>query len=167
MMTYMLAVIIIIGILTYVYLKKKKHGSNEKPDNNGSHTEITVKVPIESKGYIVENGTKKEVTIKYMPQGLQVFDEKGNCVLDITSRLTRIVDVIHITEREFTRIYDIPKGTQLWWAYSAQSDTKPIDDDYDIGFHAPNVYIRYESPTRAIIDVDNANVDNYFFIGVV
>lgn len=101
-MYYALIVIAVIGVIVYACLKKKKRGDiekpqDEKPDDGGNHTEITVKVPTESKGYIVKDGVKKEVTIKYMPQGLQVFDENGVCVLDVTERLTRCIGSINIS----------------------------------------------------------------------
>lgn len=101
-MYYALIVVAVIGIVVYAYLKKKrgnteKSHEEEKPDDDGNHTEIIVKVPTEIKGYIVEDGIKKEVTIKYMPQGLQVFDEKGICILNITERLTRCIGSINIS----------------------------------------------------------------------
>lgn len=101
-MYYALIVVVIIGVVVYACLKKKrgdieKPRGEEKPDDGGNHTEIIVKVPTESKGYIVKDGIKKEVTIKYMPQGLQVFDEKGICILNITERLTRCIGSINIS----------------------------------------------------------------------
>ena len=104
-MMYVLIVVVVVDVVVYACLKKKKRGDiekpqDEKPDDNGGHTEITVKVPIESKGYIVKDGVKKEVTIRYMPQGLQVFDENGVCVLDITERLTRCIGSINISEAQ-------------------------------------------------------------------
>ena len=72
-MYYAFIVVVTIGVIAYACLKKKKRGNTEKPqekkpDDNGGHTEITVNVPIESKGYIVKDGIKIEVTIMYMPQ---------------------------------------------------------------------------------------------------
>lgn len=100
-MMYMLIVVVIIGIVVYACLKKKRGDiekpQDEKPDDGGNHTGITVKVPTESKGYTVEDGVKKEVTVRYMPQGLQVFDESGVCVLDVTERLTRCIGSINIS----------------------------------------------------------------------
>ena len=100
-MYYALIVVVIIGVVVYACLKKKR-GNTEKPkeknpDNDGNHTEITVNVPTESKGYIVEDGIKKEVTIRYMPQGLQVFDENGICVLDVTTSLCRVIGIETLT----------------------------------------------------------------------
>lgn len=120
-MYYALIVVVIIGVVVYACLKKKrgdieKPRGEEKPDDGGGHTEITVKVPIESKGYIVEDGIKKEVTIKYMPQGLQVFDENGVCILDLTERLTRYIGSVNIsgTHGE-VRLSGIPSA-DFWFA---------------------------------------------------
>lgn len=120
-MMYVLIVVVVVDVVVYACLKKKKRGDiekpqDEKPDDNGGHTEITVKVPIESKGYIVKDGVKKEVTIRYMPQGLQVFDENGVCVLDITERLTRCIGSINIsgTHGE-VRLSGVP-STGFWFA---------------------------------------------------
>lgn len=120
-MYYALIVVAVVGVFVYTCLKKKKRGDiekpqDEKPDDNGDHTEITVKVPIESKGYIVKDGVKKEVTIKYMPQGLQVFDENGVCVLDVTERLTRYIGSVNIsgTHGE-VRLSGIPSA-DFWFA---------------------------------------------------
>lgn len=101
-MMYILIVVVIIGAIAYACLKKKKRGNTEKPPekkpyDDGNHTEITVNVPTERKGYKVKDGIKKEVTIKYMPQGLQVFDENGICILNLTERLTRYIGSINIS----------------------------------------------------------------------
>lgn len=100
-MYYALIVVVIIGVVVYACLKKKRGNTEkpqaEKPDNDGNHTEITVNVPTESKGYIVKDGIKKEVTIKYMPQGLQVFDENENIVVDVTTSLCRVIGIETLT----------------------------------------------------------------------
>lgn len=102
-MYYALIVVVIIGVIAYACLKKKKRGNTEKPHEEekphdvDNHTGITVKVPIESKGCIVKDGVKKEVTIRYMPQGLQVFDENGVCVLDVTTSLCRVIGIETLT----------------------------------------------------------------------
>ena len=120
-MYYALIVVAVVGVVVCACLKKKKRGDierpqEEKPDDSENHTEITVKVPTESKGYIVKDGVKKEVTIKYMPQGLQVFDENGVCVLDVTERLTRCIGSINIsgTHGE-VRLSGVPSA-DFWFA---------------------------------------------------
>ena len=170
-MYYALIVVAVVGVVVYACLKKKKRGDIEKPqdkkpDDNGGHTEITVNVPTESKGYIVKDGIKKEVTIRYMPQGLQVFDENGVCVMDITARLTRIIDTIHIEQEEFERTYHIPNGVEVWWSYAPPTDTKPKEESYAFSAHAPNVYIEYQDSSVVKLSVENAHIGSYLFVGV-
>ena len=119
-MYYALIVVVIIGVVVYACLKKKRGNTEkpqaEKPDNDGNHTEITVNVPTESKGYIVKDGIKKEVTIKYMPQGLQVFDENGVCVLDLTEYICRIIGKRKISKNETTGRIEIAGGGRPYFA---------------------------------------------------
>ena len=118
--TLIVVVVAVIGVIVYTYLKKKQGNTEKppekKPDNDGNHTEITVNVPTESKGYMIKDGIKKEVTIRYMPQGLQVFDENGVCVLDVTERLTRCIGSINIsgTHGE-VRLSGVP-SVDFWFA---------------------------------------------------
>lgn len=119
-MMYVLIVVVIIGIVVYTCLKKKRGNTEKppgkKPEEAGNHTEIIVKVPIENKGYMIKDGIKKEVTIKYMPQGLQVFDKNGICILDLTERLTRYIGSVNIsgTHGE-VRLSGIPSA-DFWFA---------------------------------------------------
>lgn len=119
-MVYMLIVVAVIGVIVYTYLKKKQgdieKSPEKKPDDDGNHTEITVNVPTEINGYIFNDGIKKEVTIRYMPQGLQVFDENGICILNLTERLTRYIGSINIsgTHGE-VRLSGIPSA-DFWFA---------------------------------------------------
>lgn len=171
-MMYTLIVVVIIGVIAYACLKKKKRGNTEKPqeekpDNDGNHTEITVNVPTESKGYIAEDGIKKEVTIRYMPQGLQVFDENGVCILGITNRLTRLIDSIEITADEFSKKYNIQAGNELWWIYVAPTDSSPAGGDFTVGIKGINVDVEYISQTEVKIDVSRGISGGHLLIGVV
>lgn len=127
-MYYALIVVVIIGVVVYACLKKKRGNTEkpqaEKPDNDGNHTEITVNVPTESKGYIVKDGIKKEVTIKYMPQGLQVFDENGVCVLDLTEYICRIIRKRKISKNETTGRIEIAGGGRPYFAVISIDEPK-------------------------------------------
>lgn len=168
---YMLIVVAVIGVVAYACLKKKRGDTEkpqeEKPDNDGNHTEITVNVPTESKGYIVEDGIKKEVTIRHMPQGLQCFDENGVCTMDITARLTRLIDSIEITTDEFSKKYNIQAGNELWWIYVAPTDSSPSDGDFTVGIKGINVDVEYISQTEVKIDVSRGISGGHLLIGVV
>lgn len=127
-MYYALIVVVIIGVVVYACLKKKRGNTEKpqekKPDDGGNHTEITVKVPIESKGYIVKDGVKKEVTIKYMPQGLQVFDENGVCVLDLTEYICRIIGKRKISKNETTGRIEIADGGRPYFTVISIDEPK-------------------------------------------
>lgn len=128
-MYYVLIVVAVVGVVVYACLKKKKRGNtetppDEKPDDGGNHTGITVTVPIESKGYIVKDGIKKEVTIRYMPQGLQVFDENGVCVLDLTEYICRIIGKRKISKSETTGRIEIAGGGRPYFTVISIDEPK-------------------------------------------
>lgn len=171
-MYYALIVVVIIGVVVYACLKKKRGNTEkpheeEKPHDVDNHTGITVTVPTKSKGYIVKDGIKKEVTIRYMPQGLQVFDENGVCILDITNRLTRVIDNIEITADEFSKKYNIQAGNELWWIYVAPTDSSPAGGDFTVGIKGINVDVEYISQTEVKIDVSRGISGGHLLIGVV
>ena len=58
---------------------------------------------------------KKEEKV---PQGIQVFDENGKTVVDITDRLTQIVGVKTLTKIEESGSIDIPliSGAKVWFS---------------------------------------------------
>lgn len=58
---------------------------------------------------------KKEEKV---PQGIQVFDENGRTVVDITDRLTQIVGVKTLTKIEESGRIDVPaiNGTKVWFS---------------------------------------------------
>lgn len=148
-MYYALIVVVIIGVVVYACLKKKrgdieKPRGEEKPDDGGGHTEITVKVPIESKGYIVEDGIKKEVTIKYMPQGLQVFDENGVCVLDVTDRLVKYLGVVQINGTNGSITNNELSDGDLWY-YPLNIKTPPPTPAIHTEYHMPTITKNGES----------------------
>lgn len=149
-MYYALIVVVIIGVIACACLKKKKRGNTEKPHEEekphdvDNHTGITVKVPIESKGCIVKDGIKKEVTIRYMPQGLQVFDENGVCVLDITSRLCKYIGKFDTSFSDGSIIDEQLNGAELWYivlrlSYDANNWKSGYGDDIPVISSAGNI----------------------------
>lgn len=139
-MYYALIVVVIIGVVVYACLKKKRGNTEkpqeEKPDDSENHTEITVNVPTESKGYIVEDGIKKEVTIRYMPQGLQVFDENGVCVLDVTDRIVKYLGVIEINGTNGSITNDELSKGDLWY-YPLNIKMPPPTPSIHTEYHMP------------------------------
>lgn len=140
-MMYMLIVVVVVGIVEYAYLKKKrgnteKSHEEEKPDDDGNHTEITVNVPTEINGYIVKDGIKKEVTIRYMPQGLQVFDDKGVCVLDVTDRMVKYLGAIEINGTNGSITNDELSEGNLWY-YPLNIKMPPPTPSIHTEYHMP------------------------------
>jgi biopolymer transport protein ExbD len=141
-MYYALIVVVIIGVVVYACLKKKRGDiekpQEKKPDDSENHTEITVKVPTESKGYIVKDGIKKEVTIKYMPQGLQVFDENGNVVVNVTDRLVKYLGVVQINGTNGSITNDELSDGDLWY-YPLNIKTPPPTPSIHTEYHMPTI----------------------------
>lgn len=142
-MYYALIVVVIIGVVVYACLKKKRGNTEkpheeEKPHDVDNHTGITVKVPIESKGCIVKDGIKKEVTIKYMPQGLQVFDENGNVVVNVTDRLVKYLGVVQINGTNGSITNDELSDGDLWY-YPLNIKTPPPTPSIHTEYHMPTI----------------------------
>lgn len=179
-MYYALIVVAVVGVVVYACLKKKKRGDiekpqDEKPDDNGGHTEITVNVPTESKGYIVEDGIKKEVTIRYMPQGLQVFDENGVCILDLTDKLTRVIDVIPPNttgeiELKKSKEYIFEKGQKIWMTRIKTVNVGAEGYGHvpygGFGYDVERAYIEQVSDTKSVLHYPEYH-DSYYIVGVV
>lgn len=141
-MYYALIVVVIIGVVVYACLKKKR-GNTEKPkeknpDNDGNHTEITVNVPTESKGYIVKDGVKKEVTIRYMPQGLQVFDQDGTLLVDMNNRISKVVGHLKITSYAGRFSVD---GGRPWFVIVENPEAYQLIREHGDDYYTPRIYI--------------------------
>ena len=91
----------LVGVGAYFYLKKKdkntqKEISNETPNevtDDATDDEIEkynfVSAEDGETVYWYADGAKKEGVVKNMPQGLQVFDENGNLIIDIGTHITK------------------------------------------------------------------------------
>lgn len=95
-------IVLILGIALFVLSRRKKRtsktahsqgvkdevlqdGNEEAPDSE------TVNIPAEFPVYwFDESGNKVEGVVK-MAQGLQVFDEKGNCIVDLNSNVAKVI----------------------------------------------------------------------------
>ena len=143
-MYYALIVVVIIGVIAYACLKKKKRGNTEKPHEEekphdvDNHTGITVKVPIESKGCIVKDGVKKEVTIRYMPQGLQVFDENGVSVQEVIETLVKYIGVVQINGSNRSNTNNELSDGDLWY-YPLNIKTPPPTPSIHTEYHMPTI----------------------------
>ena len=141
-MMYMLIVLALIGIVVYACLKKKQDNTEKppekKPDDDGNHTEIIVKAPKERKGYMIKDGIKKEVTIRYMPQGLQVFDENGTLLVDVTDRLVKYLGVVQIDGTNGSITNDELSEGNLWY-YPLNIKMPPPTPSIHTEYHMPTI----------------------------
>lgn len=133
-----LIVVVVIGIVVYSYSKKKRRNDTEKHDGNNNHTEITVEVPTESKGYIIENGIKKEVTIKFMPQGLQVFSEDGTLLVDMNNRISKVLGHLKITS--YSGRFNI-NGGRPWFVIVENPEAYQLIRRHGDDYYTPRIYI--------------------------
>lgn len=102
-MEYVIGVVILAVIVYLLTRKKKEKPPIEPPIEKEEQKEIIVKpLPTEQKVYWIKDGKKEWGRMKYMPQGLQVFDEQGNCTLDINSRIGKVLG---------HKVLDTEKGT--------------------------------------------------------
>ena len=131
-MEYLIYVLIVVGIIYLLTGRKKKKPSpipveekpkpiktEEKPKPKEEKTEpIVVKpLPTEEKVYWIKGNKKEWGRIKYMPQGLQVFDENGNCVLDITDRITKYCGSVKVNGTSGSLTNEMLREGDLWYVF--------------------------------------------------
>lgn len=126
-MEYVL-IVVILAVIAYLLTRKKK----EKPltkqpieEQKEDKKEVIVKpLPTEQKVYWIKDDKKEWGIAKNMPQGLQVFDEQGNCVLDVTDRLTKILGTVRANKAN-GNIQNDKMSTSNGWAIFI-SDSKDL-----------------------------------------
>lgn len=166
MMYAILAGILIVAILLLQKKKNKEPDAPEKPILPTSIEEI--KVPIELPVHWFENGVRKEGIAK-MTQGLQVFDSNGVCILDITDRLTRIIDQITAPSAEYQieKTYTVQAKQKLWWSLNSASDYFEVDPgNLLFGTIGANVDITYVSETSVKVKYHLSEKNDTVILGV-
>ena len=88
----MLYAIIIVEIAVMVLIVKRKKGSNG--EDGATRVPLKSAEPVQLKQnlsvYLYDNGKMRGGKAE-MAQGLQVFDDNGICILDVTDRLCRLL----------------------------------------------------------------------------
>lgn len=124
-MEYVIGAVILAVIVYLLTRKKKEKPPIEPPIKKEEQKEVIVKpLPTEQKVYWLKDGKKEWGRMKYMPQGLQVFDEQGNCVLDVTDRLTKILGTVRANKAN-GNIQNDKMSTSNGWAIFI-SDSKDL-----------------------------------------
>lgn len=101
METYV-AVALVIGVaLVVLYYRKRKNRKNECPakeenavsqgENIEVHSDKTVNVPTEFPVYWFDESGNKVEGVAKMAQGMQVFDGKGDCIVDLNSNVAKVI----------------------------------------------------------------------------
>ena len=121
----MSAYVMIVGLLlvaAVVFLLRRWKGNpkleslfiREKPDRPREQTHRGEPVPKEYPVTIYKDGVPMKGWAKEMPQGLQVFDENGNIVVDVTDRLTKILGSFETHGKDGSITDDRLEGMDYW-----------------------------------------------------
>lgn len=124
---YAIIVLIIIGIIYYA--RRRKSDNTEAPQGTADNTTTIqqVSAPTEMLVIVMQGGTRMEGTVK-MTQGLQIFDANGNIILDVTDRMTRVIDTFDVagTARNMVttnKTYTLPSAKHNLWIHMVDMDT--------------------------------------------
>lgn len=98
MEVYVMAVLIVAAALFVLCRGKRKTKKDEgaeitvpKENNAETSNEEMVNVPTEFPVYWIDEKGNEVEGVARMARGIQIFDESGNCIIDLTNKLTRIL----------------------------------------------------------------------------
>ncbi|WP_040013919.1 hypothetical protein [Dialister micraerophilus] len=98
----LIILIIAVAISIVVAATRKKAAVNNEPlpkiEKRQENTQSEIRK--EFNVIIKQDGKEMKGTAKMTQQGLQVFDENGNCVLDVTDRVTKILGELEIPKTD-------------------------------------------------------------------
>lgn len=168
-------IVVILAVIVYMLTRKKKekplieNPPIEKPIDTEDKKEVIVKtVPTEQKVYWIKDGKKEWGRMKYMPQGLQVFDENGKTVLDITDTLTSITGEITCDKTNGKLYLEGLNGRDIWLIEKDSEifDSNYFNDEMNLSYpvfpiiRVDGDYIIWEYP-EAYIDRTNGAADDW------
>lgn len=95
-------IVLVLGIVLFTI--KRRNGKSSKTaysqgiknavsqdDNEETSDSETVSVPAEFPVYWFDRNGNRVKGVAKMAQGLQVFDEKGNCIVDLNSNVAKVI----------------------------------------------------------------------------
>ena len=138
-MEYLIYALIVAGIIYLLTGRKKKKKKpspikteekpspikpEEKPKEDTTEHIIVKPLPTEEKVYWTKDNKKEWGRIKHMPQGLQVFDESGNCVLDITDRITKYCGSFKVNGTSGSLTNEVLREGELWYVFKDIAEPK-------------------------------------------
>lgn len=168
-MEYVIGAVILAVVVYLLTRKKKEKPPIEQPieKQKEEKKEVIVKtVPTEQKVYWIKDGKKEWGRMKYMPQGLQVFDENGKTMLDITDTLTSITGEITCNKTNGRLYVEGLNGRDIWLVEKDSEifDSNYFNDEMNLSYpvfpiiRVDGDYIIWEYP-EAYIDRTNGAVD--------
>ncbi len=116
---------VVLAVVVYLLTRKKKEKPPIEPpiekqeeEQKEDKKEVIVKpLSTEQKVYWFKDGKKEWGIAKNMPQGLQVFDEQGNCTLDITDRITKYCGSVEVNGTSGSLTNEILREGELWYVF--------------------------------------------------
>lgn len=170
-MEYVIGAVILAVIVYMLTRKKKEKPPIEQPieKQKEEKKEVIVKtVPTEQKVYWIKDGKKEWGKLKYMPQGLQVFDENGKTMLDITDTLTSIAGEITCDKTNGKLYVEGLNGRDIWLVEKNSEifDSNYFYDEMNLSYpvfpiiRVDGDYIIWEYP-EAYVDRTNGAVDEW------
>lgn len=174
-MEYVL-IVVILAVIVYMLTRKKKEKPPTEPpiekqeeEQKEDKKEVIVKpLPTEQKVYWIKDGKKEWGRMKYMPQGLQVFDENGKVMLDMTDTLTSVAGEIVCNKTNGKLHVPGLNGRNIWLVEKSSEifDGKYYHDENSSGypvfpiFRVEGDYIIWEYPEWYVNRTGGA-IDSY------
>lgn len=148
----MLALIVLAAVVVFVVLRSKKKTPPavtpvEEPAEvvDGAPTEPPKPIEVKpTKGtrvpcVVVKDGKEMKGEMMHMPQGLQVWDEEGNLILDLTTRLMKVLGTVDIDKLEGS-VYDAKlEGLDHWCVFCRETDQGLRATPVELDSFAPTV----------------------------
>lgn len=119
--------LLILSVVVYL-LTNRKSEKHIMPDETNCEEPMTAPLPIigsyvpslknDEVVTIIKNGEKIQGKAKVMAQGTQIFDEKGNIVINITDRLAKYCGCFDAVTLSGSIIDSEIEGREVWFAYT-------------------------------------------------
>ena len=122
-----LYVLIVVAILAAVIVIKCRKESSTEPVKNDAHDEplpdLKVKTNLNNEVYWYEGDLKRK-GFMVIKNGLQIFNENGELVLDLTTHLTKILGTVDIPKTNGGLTDARIAGGTLWFTVAKLNDYK-------------------------------------------
>ena len=136
--------IVAIGIITFFFLRKKKSRANNINNQGESEPELNKNKETERRENvtIVINGKKTKGVVVYMAEGVQVFDEDGNIMIDVTDTICNSLGRVTIDGKTAGSIKDPIIKKNRAWAATIYPDWTPQKAEEGYYIYKPIIEIQ-------------------------